>query len=92
MNHTKAPWGIFLKTDELTQEGIIIESCNEHDIRPSDGQSLGDELDDLKLISLAPEMYSVLKTVKRLLDGSQPKDIPGALMAINHVLGKLDNQ
>lgn len=38
------------------------------------------------LIVAAPELLRALESVERLLDGSQPRDIPGALMVVRSAI------
>lgn len=35
------------------------------------------------------ELLATLNTVRSLIDGSQPKDLPGARMVIDHVVNRI---
>lgn len=41
---------------------------------------------DMRLIAAAPTLLKALETARKLIDGSQPKDLPGAVMAIDAAL------
>jgi len=70
--HTAAPWKIFHVNETLAQDGVICETGNGWQIRPSGGQLLGDEAEDLKLIAMAPEMLRLLQLSLELLKENRP--------------------
>ena len=60
--HTPGPWVIKLKTDPLYEDGCIVESANDHEIRPDIGIRLcANEMDDLRLIAAAPDLLEALQ-------------------------------
>ena len=65
--HTEAPWKIFHAKETLAEDGVICETGNGWEIRPSGGQRLNDEMADLKLIAMAPDMLRLLNLSLELL-------------------------
>lgn len=45
-----------------------------------------------RLIAASPTLYAACRNVIHLLDGSQPKDIPGAIMALQYAIALADGE
>lgn len=69
--HTPGPWKIFHVNETLAQDGVICETVNGWQIRPSGGQLLGDEAEDLKLIAMAPVLLRLLQLSLELLQDNR---------------------
>lgn len=66
--HTPGPWNIVLKSDPMSEDGAIVGSYNDHEIRPDVGVKLGSEAADLRLIAAAPDMLKALRTIANQTD------------------------
>jgi hypothetical protein len=45
-----------------------------------------------RLIAAAPELFQALQAIEAILDGRQPKDVPGAVMVARHAIGKAQGE
>lgn len=46
----------------------------------------------IKEHNMFPELLEALNGIRKTLDGSQPKDIKGAVMAIDHLISKIEGK
>jgi hypothetical protein len=86
--HTPAPWRVAEQEEFMDVDGIIVSSCNTHEIRPVGPQKLGEEMADLMLIASAPELLASLEHILGVAMADEPRDLPGIAKTAREAIAK----
>lgn len=81
MKHTPGPW-------EQGRFNIEVKPGLYYCLNNSSDTSAHELSANAKLIATAPYMLQSLQAIRKIIDGSQPIDIPGAIMVIDNAVSK----